>query len=286
MTDSTWIMNVTEENFQSQVIDRSRQVPVVVDCWAEWCAPCRMLGPVLEGLIQERAGEVLLAKVNIDEAQDLAGRLGISSIPTVIAFMDGRAVDEFLGFLPEHQIREFLDRLVPSAADRLVQQALDQEKTKPAQAEQLYRQAFKADYRHEAAILGLCRLLIARGQDAEARDYLDNAAFGEETAEEADRLKAILDIRALACPFGSEADVRRRLEADPKNPLALYELGCLLAAAGEYPKALELLLEAGQRDARLASTQVREDMVKIFLIVGVRSPLADEYRDKLTALLY
>src|SRR5262249_22764011 len=144
----------------------------------------------------------------------------------------------------------------------------------------------KADYRHEAAILGQARLLIAQGKDSEAKDDLDNAAFGEETAEEADRLKAILDVRALARPFGSEADARRRLQADVKNPLALYELGCVVAAAGDYAKALELLLEAGQRDARLASTQVREAMVKIFLIVGVRSPLADGYRDKLSALLY
>src|SRR5262249_39171426 len=117
-------------------------------------------------------------------------------------------------------------------------------------------------------------------------DYLDNAAFGEETAEEADRLKAILDVRALARAFGSEADARRRRQADPKNPLALYEVSCVVAAPGDYAKALDLLLEAGQCDARLAATRVREAMVKIFLIVGVRSPLADEYRNKLSALLY
>ncbi len=271
MANATWIMNVGEADFQREVIERSREIPIVVDFWAEWCPPCRMLGPVLESLVQERAGAVLLAKVNIDNAQGLADQFGISSIPS---------------FLPEHQIREFLDRLVPSQADRLAKEAQAQEKTNPGEAEQLYRQALKADYRHEEAILGLVRLLIARDQDAEARDYLDNAAFGEELAEEAERLKALLDVRALARPFGSEADARRRLEADPNNPLAMYELGCVVAAAGDYPQALELLLSAGQRDPRLASSQVREAMVKIFLIVGVRNPLADEYRAKLTALLY
>jgi putative thioredoxin len=285
-TMASWIFDVAEANFQREVLERSREVPVVVDFWAEWCPPCRMLGPLLENLVQERKGEVLLAKVNIDEAQNVAAQFGINSIPTVIGFKDGRAVVDFMGFLPEHQLREFLDRLVPSEADRLAKQARAQEQANPAEAETLYRQALKADYRHETALLGLVRLLIAQGKDAEAKDYLENAAFGEELAEEADRLKAILEVRSLARPFGSEADARRRLEADPKNPLALYELGCVVATAGDYNRALDLLLKAGERDQRLASAQVREAMVKIFLIVGVRSPLADEYRDKLTALLY
>jgi putative thioredoxin len=283
---TSWIVDVPEADFQRAVIERSREIPVVVDFWSERCPPCRMLAPVLEGLIEERSGEVLLAKVNIDEAPELAGQLGISSIPLVVAFKGGQAVDEFLGFMPEHQIREFLDRLVPSQADRLAQQGREREQSDPAEAEQLYRQALKADYRHEKTILGLARLLIARDQDAEARDYLENAAFGDELAEEADRLKAHLVIRTLARPLGTEADARRRLQTDPKNPLAIFELGCVIAAAGDYPQALELLLKAGQGDPRLASTQVREAMVKIFLIVGVRSPLADAYRDKLTALLY
>src|SRR5262249_22037566 len=150
-----------------------------------------------------------------------------------------QAVADFLGFLPEHQIREFLDGLVPSQADRLAQQAKGLEQSNPADAEELFRQALKADYRHEAGILGLDRLLIAQGKDSEAMDYLDTAAFGEERAEEAARLKAILDVRALARPFGSEADARRRRQADPKNPLALFELGCVVAAGGDYAKALE-----------------------------------------------
>src|SRR6516165_8549229 len=147
MVNSTWISDVAEADFQRAVIERSRQVPVVVDFWAEWCPPCRMLGPLLENLVQERKGEVLLAKVNIDEAQNVAAQFGINSIPTVIGFKDGRAVVDFMGFLPEHQLREFLDRLVPSEADRLAKQARAQEQANPAEAETLYRQALKADYR-------------------------------------------------------------------------------------------------------------------------------------------
>jgi len=114
MVNSTWISDVAEADFQRAVIERSRQVPVVVDFWAEWCPPCRMLGPLLERLVQERKGEILLAKVNIDEAQGLAAQFGISSIPTVVGFKGGQAVADFLGFLPEHQIKEFLDGLVPA----------------------------------------------------------------------------------------------------------------------------------------------------------------------------
>ncbi len=281
MAASAWIFAVDQGDFDNAVLQRSHVVPVVVDFWAPWCGPCRLLAPVLENLIDERQGEVLLAKVNIDDNQELAAQYGIMSIPTVIAFRGGQPVLDFMGLLPDYQIREFLDRLSPSEADRLTSQAKAVEETDPARAEQLYRQAVARDARHEAAPLGLARVLIAQGQDPQAREILENLAAGEEV----DRLKARMALRELA-QLADETTARQRLEADPNNALARYEIGCVLAAAAQYPEALDMLLSAGERDAKLAAAKVREAMVHIFQIIGVTSPLANEYREKLSAMLY
>ncbi|MBM4068123.1 MAG: tetratricopeptide repeat protein [Planctomycetes bacterium] len=286
MAKSAWISSVGTDDFKTQVIERSREIPVVVDFWAPWCAPCRALTPLLERQINERQGAVLLAKVNIDEAQELAADYDVSSIPTVIAFRDGRPFLDFVGLLSEAEMRAFFDRLAPSEADRLVKDATVLEKSSPAEAEKLYRDALALDRAQDAAAIGLARVLTEQGKDADARAVLENVAATGELAEEAERLQARLFLREQAGAAGSEEEARRRLAADPKNGTVLYQLGCVLAAAGRYPEALEQLLAAGQLDHALASSRVREAMVKIFQIIGVRSALADEYRDKLTALLY
>jgi putative thioredoxin len=282
---SSWVVEVDERTFDQEVIQRSRESPVVVDFWAPWCGPCRMLAPALEKVVAERKGEVVLAKINIDENPHLASQFGIQSIPTVIAFRDGQPVLDFLGLLPEAQLREFLDRIVPSEADRLAHQAAALEKTNPVEAEKLYRRALAGDRNQEAAQVGLARLLISQAKDAEARELLQNLGPGSALGEEVQRLQALLELRDLAY-LADDATARERLEIDPNNAQARYELGCVLASQGRYEEALQMLLSAAERDRKLAATKVREAMVKVFQAVGVRSPLADEYRDKLSSLLY
>jgi putative thioredoxin len=287
MTDQNGcVFSVTEKDFESAVLEKSQTSPVVVDFWAPWCGPCRALAPILERLVSQRKGEVLLAKVNTDEEQELAMRYGVNALPTVVAFRDGKAVLSFEGALPEYQLADFLDRIVPSEADRTARRAADLEKTDAAQAEKLYRQVLKSNANQQDALLGLARLLIARDQDGEVSDLLDRVVPGGENGAEAERLAAILWLRQQAQVMGHEPTLRERLEIDPQNPQLLYELGTVLAGQEKSAEALELLLRAARLDRKLASDRVRETMVKIFHVVGVRSPLADEYRDKLSALLY
>jgi putative thioredoxin len=279
---SAWVRDVAEADFEREVIASSRDKPVVVDFWAPWCGPCRQLGPILERLVHERQGEVTLAKINVDEAQRLAYEFGINAIPVVMAFRDGKPALSFQGLLPESQIRAFLDKLSPSEADRLAQQAKSLETDKPAEAEALYRKALAGDRDHEPSLLGLARVLIGRNKVDEAADLLERVAPGAEL----DRLRGLVALGRLVPEGADEAALRRRLQAEPNNGELHYQLGVLLAGAGKYKEALEELLTAGRADKKLAGSRVKEAMVQIFHIVGARSELADEYRDKLTKLLY
>jgi putative thioredoxin len=245
-----------------------------------------MLGPVLEKLIEERQGEILLAKVDIDRSQDLAARYRIDAIPAVLAFREGKPVLDFVGVLPEAQLRAFLDRLIPSETDQLARRAAPLEAQQPATAEALYRQALQLDDRHQAALLGLVRLLLGKGDENEAAELLGRVSPAGETAAEVERLTAIVSLRQTARDFGDEASARRRLQADSDNARRRYELGCILAAAGRYPEALELLLSAAEADRKWGAKEVREAMVKIFQAIGTRSELADQYRDRLARVLY
>jgi putative thioredoxin len=285
-TRSAWVIDVTEADFEKAVLEASRERPVVVDFWAPWCGPCRALGPVLERLAEERNGDFLLAKVNTDENQNLAVEFGIQGIPAVKAVRDGRVVLEFEGALPEGHLRAFLDQVCPSPADRLAESAAKLEVTDPAKAEAAYRQALAGDRPPDEARVGLARLLLARGADAESAELLEPVGTGGDTGAEAARLSARIALRARARELPDEATLRQRLEAEPENTQARYELGVLLAAAQRYEEALQTLLSVAERDRKLAGSAVREAMVEVFKAVGVRSPLADDYRDRLTKLLY
>jgi putative thioredoxin len=283
--DSNLIFDVAEADFERDVLERSRQVPVVVDFWAPWCGPCRALGPILERLVQERGGAVVLAKVNVDEAPNLAAAFRIEGIPAVKAFRDGSPILEFEGALPEAHLRQFLDRLVPSEAEKRASEAAALAASNPAEAEKLFRSVLAEDPANPRALVGLAGLLIARRQDAEASAALDKVV-AHELQPEVDRLRGLLDLRELAREFGDESAARGKLQTKPDDAERRYQLGCVLAAADRYQEALDELLAAGQADKKLAQTRVKDAMVKIFHVIGVRSDLADAYRDKLTKIHY
>src|SRR5947209_15178372 len=159
-------MDVTETNFQSAVIERSRELPVVVDFWAEWCGPCRQLGPLLERAVAAREGKVELAKVDVDHEPELARTYRIQGIPAVKAFRDGEMASEFVGALPPASIDRFLDALVPSEADALVKQG----------DERSFRRALELDPRRTDAAVPLARLLLSRGETDQAEAILSNVS--------------------------------------------------------------------------------------------------------------
>lgn len=284
MTDATtgadpWVKDVDDASFERDVVERSREVPVVVDFWARWCGPCRVLGPLLEGLARERAGGFVLAKVDIDRSPALADRFEVRSVPAVTAFRDGRPTDGFVGARPLPELRRWLDRLAPDEMERLAAEAQGLAATDPAGAEAALRRVLAARPRHERASLTLARLLLARGDEDEARALVRQVAPGVDARDEVERLEAELTLRELgrACAAAP---------ADAPPAEARYRDGCRLAAEGRHAEALEALLEAARQDKRLGAGRVREAMVQVFYALGARDPLSDRYRAELARTIY
>lgn len=205
------VIDATTKGFSTEVIEKSHEVPVVIDFWAEWCGPCRMLGPVLEKLASEYAGSFLLAKVDTEKEQELALQFGVRSIPAVFAVRDGKIVDGFVGVQPETTIRAWIDRLLPTAAEALAAEGRRLEKSDPRAAEDKYTAALAADPELAVARIGLARIALEEGRldDAAVRvAELERRGFLE---TEAEKVKAELTLRAQAGNLGSVEAARAAL---------------------------------------------------------------------------
>jgi putative thioredoxin len=283
--ESPWIEDVTDDEFEAKVVERSHQVPVVVDFWAEWCGPCRVLGPILEKLAREGEGRFVLAKVDVDRQPRHAQAFGVRGIPTVMGFRNGQLAAEFTGALPEASVREFVNNVCPTEADALVERAEELRTRSSPEAEALFRQALGLDPNHQGAKVGLAESLFARGEIEEAREIVEGLETFGPLGQRVEHLRSQLALRELK-PRESEAELRARIEAEPDRGEPYVALGKLLASEKRFPEALETLLKAAEADRGLAEGEVKELMVEIFHAVGIRSDLADEYRTKLSRLLH
>jgi len=261
------VVEVTDQNFVEVVIEGSRQRPVVVDFWAEWCAPCRMIGPVLERLADEHEGAFLLGKLDVDANPQASMAFGIQGIPAVKAFVDGGIADEFVGAIPETAIRQFLDGLLPSGADQLAAAGFAAlEAGRDDEAERLFREAVSQEPGHVRATTGLGQIAAARGEVDEARRLLTPLR----PDPDAERILAAIDVSDWATG------------ADGHGPLADAERA---AAEGRFSDALEGFLErvrSGGEDRDAA----REGMLKLFAVLGDADPLVMEFRPKLASALF
>jgi putative thioredoxin len=279
------VVDVGEASFADEVIEASREQPVVVDFWAAWCGPCRVLGPTLEALAEEYGGAVRLAKVDVDANPGLASRYGISGIPAVKAFVGGELVSEFVGALPEPQVRDFFASLLPNATDDAAKAA---EAALAAgdvlEARRLFEEALEADPGHEEACLGLAELLIESGAPAEAKRALQLVAPFE-ASPRARRVEGLARFTALGAGL-EEGELLARIAKDEDDAEAHYRLGGLLAARGEWEAALEELLATVRLDRALDEDGGRRAMLDAFNILGNRHPLTEEYRRRLASIIF
>ena len=258
------VIEATDQNFLEAVVEESKRRPVVVDLWASWCGPCRTLGPILEKVAEERGGDFLLAKLDVDANPYTAGQFGVQSIPTVIAFKDGRPVDGFVGAIPEPMVNEFVDKLMPSEAELEAEDALEVELDGDLEgAEQKYREALDVDPNNRDARVGLGRVLAETGRGAEARQTLMPVL----PDPDAERILAMLEVRGWAnlADVGTLAGAKR------------------LAAQGKWQEALDGMLGALQDDP-----DARQAMLEVFSVLGDEDEdgLVPEYRRRLTSALF
>ncbi len=284
---SKFVVDLTQDQFESEVVERSRATPVLVDFWAPWCGPCRSLSPVLEKLADEYAGAFLLAKINTDESPGLARAFQIRSIPQVILFQEGKAVDQFAGAIPEAEIRQFLKPYCPTEVDKLFADAQGKlESGQKQEARNLLQQVVDREPQHWAARLALAKLLIGEKQLEQARSHLQPIPFLADEREAADRLHQVIGFHADCDAAGGPASLRSTLERNPQDLAARMSLASCLAAAGRFREALEEFLAVVARDKHYREDSARKAMLAVFSLVGERSDLAEEFRGRLARTLY
>jgi putative thioredoxin len=287
MAESPNIIEVTRENFPTVVLEGSRARPVLIDFWAEWCQPCKALLPILTGLAEAYQGKFLLAKINTEEQQELAARFGIRSIPTVKLFKDGEPVDEFMGALPEAEIRAFLDKHIPdetgallARANQLIQQGEIEE------AIRLVETAKDADPKNPRTLVAYARLKAAVGEIAEARALLEILPEAVQEHPDVVGLRAQLMFDAVAESAPPAAELEQTLAADPGNSEARYQLAARLVMEGQYEQALEQLLLLLQKDRNYGDDGARKGMLAVFDIFGGSGDLVSRFRTRMFNALH
>jgi putative thioredoxin len=284
-TTNQHVIETTEATFERDVIQRSMDVPVVVDFWAAWCGPCRRLGPILEKEAEERAGKIVLVKVDTDAHPGAAAAFGVRSLPTVFAIKDGQVVDGFMGALPAEEVRAFIDRIMPTPVEQLALEARALEATDASTAEAKYRAALELAPNDEKALTGLARVLVARGKFEEAEEILAHLERRGPLNPEAERIKSRLVLKEGAVEAGDVAECRALVAANPKDLQARFKLAEALAAANQNQEALELCLSLVEDDRRGVGEEARKLMLAIFALLPEDSELVSEYRRRLSLVL-
>lgn len=273
-----YVINVTELNFEYEVVAYSQNIPVLVDFWAEWCQPCKILGPVLEKIVNEANGNLRLAKVNIDQNSNLAMQFNVRSIPTVKAFINGQVAAEFAGAQPESRLRDFISSLTPpSPID------LDIEKGQGLllgqnwnEAESVLRKALEQKPESVSIQLGLAKALLALNQPEEALELLKTIPSGREFNQ-----------AQLLLPYANcLIEYQQDLLPDETNLDAIFKNSLRLASQRKFPIALDGLLDILREDKRYQVGLAKQIILAILEIMGEEDPQTREYRTELASVLF
>ena len=281
------MIDATLSSFERDVIEASMEVPVIVDFWAPWCGPCKMLGPLMERLEREYGGRFKLVNVNADTNPELVASFNLKSIPYAVAFVDGNAVAQFTGSQPEAFVRAFLDRLIPNPSvieHRAAREALA--KGQGAIAEDYLKNSIALDPSNDAARLDMIGILLDRSDVATARMHFATLSSRATQHTNYETMRARLDAAQAVVALPPAELLERRIAIDPNDLKARLELAELHIAQRRFPPALESLLEIVRRDRKFENDIARLKMLTVFEMVADQPELVSEYRAKLSRVLF
>ena len=289
------VMDTTEATFMADVIDASQTTPIIVDFWAPWCGPCKTLGPQLEAAVTAAKGAVKMVKLNVDEAQGIAGQLQIQSLPTVYAFWKGQPVDGFQGAIPPSEITDFIDRVIKAAGGEALSDTLNDAVEaaeemlgmgEASDAAQTFAAILGEDPLHAAAYGGMVRAHIALGDLDKAEGLLNGAPIEISKSPELEAAHAQLELARQAADAGPVAELTAAVEADESNSQARFDLAQALYANGDAEGAVDHLLELFKRDREWNEDAAKTQLFTIFDALKPNDPVVLNGRRKLSSMIF
>jgi putative thioredoxin len=290
----------SDRAFKADVIDASKEAPVLVDFWAPWCGPCRTLSPTIEKVVNEKAGKIRLVKINIDENPSIAGQLGVQSIPAVFAFAGGRPVDAFIGAYPESEVRKFADKVIAAAGPGQPAAGSAEEEIKAAltaakealttgdlnTAAQVFGMVLQHQPDNVEALLGMARVYLKAGEPQQAQAVADTIPEAARKGAEYTSLIAELKLLTEAAALGGTADLARKVEKSPDDHQARFDLALALNAEGKRVEAAEQLVTLMKRDRTWNEDGARKKLLEFFEAWGAKDPATLKGRRLLSSLLF